>query len=94
MGGIFFKREKGKEAEAEKEITKARSKVIFEAGWWVMNTLSFCVCELLTQNPPKILCPMVQMNKTIRNNWGEKEITKANQKCIFRIYLDQIILIS
>lgn len=32
MGGIFFKREKGKEAEAEKEITKARSKVIFEAG--------------------------------------------------------------
>lgn len=31
LGGIFFKREKGKKAEAGKEIAKARSKVISEA---------------------------------------------------------------
>ena len=32
IGGISFKREKRKKAEAGKEIAKARSKVIFEAG--------------------------------------------------------------
>lgn len=69
MGGIFFKREKGKKIEAGKKKGKI-SKSDFRS--WVMSSkYALLLCLRITDREPppptSILC-MVQMNKTTGNH--------------------------